>query len=142
VLFGLVSEVGMAVGPTGLLWLKTRAAPLQARRDALFNSSFLPSLNAAATSALVLLALRDTRARGARLVPYLGTIVALYVTAPYRKFVHIVYRTAAVIRGAAERAAEESGERSLAPAAGGLRAPRVDEASLAEEAVKVETGAG
>ena len=142
VLFGLVGGIGMTVGTTGLLWLKTRAAPLQARREALLNSSFLLSLNAASTSGLLLLALRDTRAMGALLVVHLGTIVALYLTAPYGKFVHIVYRTAAVLRSAAERAADDARERSTARAPGALRAPRLDEASLAEEAAHVESGAG
>jgi citrate/tricarballylate utilization protein len=139
VLFGLVGGIGMTAGTTGLLWLRLRATPLQARREALLNSSFLISLNAASTSGLLLLALRDTRAIGPLLVVHLGTIVALYITAPYGKFVHIVYRTAAVLRSAAERAAEDL---QRGPAAGTLRAPRLDEASLAEEAAQVETGAG
>ncbi|MEX2555160.1 MAG: tricarballylate utilization 4Fe-4S protein TcuB [Actinomycetota bacterium] len=119
VLFGLVGGIGMTVGTTGLLWLKARAAPLQARREALLNSSFLVSLNLASTSGLFLLALRDTPAMGALLVLHLGTIVALYVTAPYGKFVHIVYRTAAVLRSAAERAADEAagGRSAREPAA-------------------------
>jgi citrate/tricarballylate utilization protein len=142
VLTGLVGGIGMTVGTTGLLWLKTRAAPLQSRREALLNSSFLLSLNAASTSGLLLLALRETAAIGPLLVLHLGTIVALYVTAPYGKFVHIVYRTAAVIRSAAERAAEDARERIPTSAPGALRAPRLDEASLTEEAAQVETGAG
>ena len=84
----------MTVGTAGLLWLKTRAAPLQARREALLNSSFLLSLNAASTSGLLLLTLRDTRAMGALLVLHLGTIVALYVTAPGREVrAHRVHAT-------------------------------------------------
>lgn len=137
VLFGLVGGIGMTIGTTGLLWLKVGAAPLQARREALLNSSFLISLNAASTSGLLLLALRETPAMGALLVLHLGTVVALYLTAPYGKFVHVVYRTAAVIRSAAERAVDEAAERpTRAPAA--LREPRLD-ASATEEAVRVES---
>lgn len=106
VLFGLVGGIGMTIGTSGLLVLKRRATPLGTPREDKMNKAFIVALDAASTTGLALLFLRDTRAMGALLVLHLGTVVALYLTAPYGKFVHAVYRSAAVLRSAAERAAE------------------------------------
>ena len=47
--------------------------------------------------------LRATPALGPALTLHLGSLVALYVTAPYGKLVHAVYRFAALLRDAGER---------------------------------------
>jgi uncharacterized MnhB-related membrane protein len=52
---------------------------------------------------LLLLALRETRAMGLLLVAHLGVVLALFVTMPYGKFVHALYRLAALIRFHLER---------------------------------------
>ena len=59
---------------------------------------FLVSLGLAAFSGLLTLILRDTSAMGSLLVLHLAFIAALFITAPYGKFVHFVYRTLALIR--------------------------------------------
>src|SRR5947209_1704736 len=81
------------------------AAPAASRALAI---AFLVALEAVAGSGMLLLALRGTPAAGVALVIHLGTLVGLYVTAPYGKLVHGVYRLAAILRDAGERRREES----------------------------------
>jgi citrate/tricarballylate utilization protein len=106
VVLGIAGGVAMVFGTTGLLWLKRGATPLDSPSEKRLNTSFLVSLELASVTGLLLLFLRETRAMGPLLIVHLGTVVALYLTAPYGKFVHIVYRSAAVIRSVAERAAD------------------------------------
>ena len=47
-------------------------------------------------SGLLLLVLRETAAMGWLLVVHLGFVMALFLTLPYGKFVHGVYRSAAL----------------------------------------------
>ena len=47
--------------------------------------------------------LRDTAAMGALLALHLGVVFALFITLPYGKFVHGLYRYLALVRYAAER---------------------------------------
>ena len=51
----------------------------------------------------MLLAVRATGAMGSVLAIHLGLILAFFVTMPYSKFVHGVYRAGALIRHAIER---------------------------------------
>ena len=60
---------------------------------------FLTSL-----TGLLLLALRETAAMGSLLAIHLGCVLGLFVTLPYGKFLHAVFRTAALLRHAAEQA--------------------------------------
>ncbi len=58
---------------------------------------FLTSL-----TGFLLLALRERAVMSAVLVVHLGAVLALFVTLPYGKFVHGIYRTAALIHYAME----------------------------------------
>jgi citrate/tricarballylate utilization protein len=49
------------------------------------------------------LVFRDTPAMGPLLAAHLGVVFALFVTMPYGKFVHGIYRYAALVNDAAER---------------------------------------
>ena len=104
VLLGLTGGIGMTVGTTGLLWVRRQATHLGSRAEARRNLSFLISLDIASTTGLVLLLVRASDLMGVLLLLHLGSVVALFVTAPYGKFVHAAYRTTAVLRSAAERA--------------------------------------
>ena len=52
----------------------------------------------ASISGLALLVLRETSGMGALLALHLGIIAALFLTLPYGKFAHVVYRYAALVK--------------------------------------------
>ena len=51
---------------------------------------------------LLLLVLRETNAMGALLRIHLGVVLGLLLTLPYGKFVHGIYRSAALMRSVLE----------------------------------------
>jgi citrate/tricarballylate utilization protein len=110
VLTGLLGGVSMVIGCSGLLWLKSRSevsAPhLISRRMLSMDSAFIVVLNLAAITGLLTLALRDTRAMTSMLTLHLATLIALYLTAPYGKFVHAVYRMGALLKNRIQQRAE------------------------------------
>ena len=104
VLLGTLGGVGLIIGPAGLLWLKSRrdddlADPSQDGMDVGFTVLLL----ATSATGLALLALRETRAMGVLLAIHLGTVMALFLTMPYGKFMHALYRFAALVRFHIER---------------------------------------
>jgi citrate/tricarballylate utilization protein len=52
---------------------------------------------------IALLLWRDTAAMGPLLALHLGMVFALFITMPYGKFVHGIYRYVALVRYARER---------------------------------------
>ena len=64
---------------------------------------FLALLLLSSISGLLLLALRESSAMGVLLGIHLAIIMALFVTLPYGKFVHALYRLAALVRFHLER---------------------------------------
>jgi len=67
------------------------------------DTGFLMLLFLTSLTGLLLLALRETRAMGPLLALHLGAVMALFVTLPYGKFVHALYRLAALVRFHIER---------------------------------------
>jgi citrate/tricarballylate utilization protein len=103
VVLGTVGGVALSVGCAGLLWLKWHSDRLPAaERMHRMDLTFLIMLLLTAVTGLLLLALRDTAALGALLVVHLGVVAALFLTMPYGKFAHVVYRYAALVRNAIE----------------------------------------
>jgi citrate/tricarballylate utilization protein len=104
VLLGIVGGVGILIGTAGLVQIKLTADPAPASKVLLdIDYSFLVLLFVAAGSGLLLLAMRGTAAMGALLAVHLGVITSLFLILPYCKFVHGIYRAAALLRYAAER---------------------------------------
>jgi citrate/tricarballylate utilization protein len=60
--------------------------------------AFLWLLVLTSLTGLALMLLRSTAAAGTLLTIHLGVIAALYLSLPYGKFAHVVYRYAALIR--------------------------------------------
>jgi citrate/tricarballylate utilization protein len=104
VLLGTVGGAGLLAGTAGLLWLKL-SGDQEPRARALLgaDAGLLLLLMMIALTGLLLLAVRATGAMGLALAVHLGFVLALFVTMPYSKFVHGLYRLGALIRHAIER---------------------------------------
>jgi citrate/tricarballylate utilization protein len=103
VVLGTIGGVGLLIGPVGLLALRRRRDPvLSAERQQGFDESFIALLLVTSLTGLALLVLRNQSVMGLLLVVHLGAVLALFVALPYGKFVHGIYRTAALVKYAAE----------------------------------------
>ena len=103
VLLGFTGGICLLIGPLGLLHLKLvrdpePAEPLQTMMDV----SFLVILFMTSLTGLLLLFLRETAAMGIILVVHLGLVMGLFLTMPYGKFVHGLYRFGSLMRYAEE----------------------------------------
>ena len=104
VLLGTVGGIGLLIGPAGLLWLNLRRHPLHGDPgQRTMDRAFIVLLFATSLTGLALLALRDTGFMALLLAVHLGTVLALFLTLPYGKFAHAVYRSAALLKWAIER---------------------------------------
>ena len=98
-IFGAVGGVALIIGTGGLLWFKPKSDPDPAGAGAPgMDYVFLVTLGMVALTGMFTLIFRDGSAMGSLLVVHLAFIAALFLTAPYGKFVHAVYRTLAVMR--------------------------------------------
>jgi citrate/tricarballylate utilization protein len=64
--------------------------------------SFILMLLMTSVTGLLLLVLRGTAVMPSLLVVHLGFVLGFFVTMPYGKFVHGIYRTAALLKFASE----------------------------------------
>jgi citrate/tricarballylate utilization protein len=104
VMLGVLGGVGLLIGPAGLLWLRARRDPqLGYPSQSGMNVGFIALLFATSLTGLALLLLRETPAMGVFLALHLGAVLALFLTMPYGKFVHGLYRFAALARFHVER---------------------------------------
>jgi len=104
VILGTVGGVLMMIGTVGLFALKLVDDPMPAVRRLLGGDvALLLLLAMIALTGLVLLAVRSTGAMGLAMCIHLGFVLAFFVVTPYSKMVHGVYRSAALVRRAAER---------------------------------------
>jgi citrate/tricarballylate utilization protein len=103
VVLGTAGGLAMIGGASGLLYLKWRSdrAPSD-QRTLTLDWLFLLSLDVVSVSGLLLLVLRDTPAMPLLLVIHLATVLALYISAPYGKFAHFVYRYVALVQNRVE----------------------------------------
>jgi citrate/tricarballylate utilization protein len=105
VVFGTLGGVAMIVGVCGLIFLKSKSDPALAGKDApKLDYSFLILLGLASFSGMLTLILRNTWLMGSALTIHLGIIAALFITAPYGKMVHSMYRSLALILHRIEQA--------------------------------------
>ena len=104
VLLGTAGGIGLLVGPAGLLWLNLRRHPLHG--DAAqkpMDRGFIVLLFLVSASGIALLAWRDSGAMALLLALHLGVVMALFLTLPYGKFAHGIYRAAALLKWAVEK---------------------------------------
>ena len=109
VLGAIAGGIGLVVGPIGLFVAKSRRAPeLLDETSYGMDVGFIAMLFLTGFTGLALLVLRETAAMGPLLALHLGAVFALFITMPYGKFVHGIYRFAALVRYAQERRSEAS----------------------------------
>jgi citrate/tricarballylate utilization protein len=70
--------------------------------------AFTVMLVLTSASGLLLMVLRQSAAMGSLLVVHLGIVMALFLIFPYGKFVHGMYRSAALAKYALERARKKT----------------------------------
>jgi citrate/tricarballylate utilization protein len=103
-LLGAVGGVSLLVGTAGLFRLSLKRHPLHG--DAAqkpMDLGFMALLFATSLSGLALWAARGTAALPATLALHLGCVMALFLTLPYGKFAHGIYRGAALLKWAIEK---------------------------------------
>ena len=104
VLLGSIGGLGLLVGPAGLVWLKFRADREPIATDSLgMDMALLSSLFFVSLTGFAVLLFRETAAMGVLLAVHLGFVMGLFLALPYGKFVHGIYRTAALVRHASEQ---------------------------------------
>ncbi len=104
VVLGTLGGIGLVAGPAGLLILKGRRDQvLVDPNSAGMDAAFMVMLFLTGFTGLALLVCRDTATMGPLLALHLGVVFALFITMPYGKFVHGIYRFVALVRYARER---------------------------------------
>ena len=99
VVLGTVGGLGLVIGPAGLLVLDFhRDTALTHASERSLGFAFLTMLLLTSVTGLLLLVLRDRPYMPALLVVHLAIVLALFITFPYGKFVHGIYRGAALLK--------------------------------------------
>ena len=103
-LLGITGGVALLAGTSGLFWLNLRRHPLHgdaAQRP--MDRGFIALLFLIAITGLVLMPVKQTPALPIALSVHLGAVMALFLTLPYGKFAHGIYRSAALLKWSMER---------------------------------------
>jgi citrate/tricarballylate utilization protein len=99
VVLGSAGGLGLLAGPAGLLALDLRRDPaLTDASERSLGAAFLALLFLTSMTGLALLVLRERPYMPALLVVHLVVVLALFFTVPYGKFVHGIYRGAALLK--------------------------------------------
>jgi citrate/tricarballylate utilization protein len=104
VVLGTLGGIGLLIGPIGLLAARFRRDGVLSDQSRMgMDSAFILMLFATSLTGLALLLWRDTAAMALLLAVHIGVVFALFITLPYGKFVHGIYRFVALVRYARER---------------------------------------
>jgi citrate/tricarballylate utilization protein len=103
VVLGTIGGIGLVVGPVGLWSIRNHRDPATVDPEQRgLDRAFILLLVLASATGLALLAFRDSAAMAMLLIVHLAIVLTLFVTLPYGKFVHGLYRAAALIQYARE----------------------------------------
>jgi citrate/tricarballylate utilization protein len=103
-LLGIAGGIGLVIGPIGLLVAKKRR--LEALRTPAFRGmeyGFILILLLTGSTGLLLRILGETPMLGIMLALHLGAVLTLFLTMPYGKFVHGLYRYLSLARYARDK---------------------------------------
>jgi citrate/tricarballylate utilization protein len=104
VLLGIAGGIGLLIGPAGLFVLSRKRDPVLidgAHKG--MDTAFITMLFLVSLTGFALMVLRDTPAMGILLAIHLGVVLGLFLSLPYGKFVHGLYRFLALVKYAIER---------------------------------------
>ena len=105
VVLGTLGGILMVIGTGGMLYLKGKMDKRPGTGQSLsMDVGFNLLLMATSLSGLFLLILRESSAMGFMLILHLGLVLAFFITMPFGKFIHGVYRYLALVRHAQEQA--------------------------------------
>ena len=103
VLLGIIGGLGLLIGPTGLFALaQQRDSSLVDTQRLGMDVAFLAMLFLTSLTGFALMLLRDSGAMGILLAVHLGVVLGLFLSLPYGKFVHGLYRYLALVKYAKE----------------------------------------
>lgn len=104
VILGTIGGLGLLIGPAGLFYLNIkRHTDHGDATQKTMDRGFIALLFFISLTGLLLLVLRDTSLMGSLLAIHLGFVLAFFITMPYSKFAHGVYRSAALFKNAIEK---------------------------------------
>jgi hypothetical protein len=104
VILGVLGGIGLLVGPAGLLWLNFRRDPEHGDANQRpMDRGFIALLFLVSLSGLALLAWREFPAMPLLLAIHLGFVMAFFLTMPYSKFAHGIFRCAALLKFSIEK---------------------------------------
>ena len=99
VVLGALGGVGLLIGPAGLFLVdRGRDPDLSHASERSLGGPFLLLLFLTSLTGLILLVFREKPYMPVLLVMHLAIVLALFVTLPYGKFVHGIYRGAALVK--------------------------------------------
>ena len=103
VLLGTIGGIILCIGTAGLWIEKRRMDPaVRSWRSLGMDYAFIGLLFWVSLTGLILLALRETSWMGLTLAIHLGFVYGFFLVLPFSKFVHGLYRFAALIQSASE----------------------------------------
>ena len=104
VALGILGGIGLIIGPIGLFVLQRRRdIDLRDLPRRGLDTGFIIMLVLTSVTGFALLIFRDAPAMGLLLAVHLGVVLGLFLSLPYGKFVHGLYRFAALMKYAGER---------------------------------------
>jgi citrate/tricarballylate utilization protein len=104
VVLGTLGGIGLIIGPLGLFLLNIKRHPDHGdRSQKAMDHGLIWLLLFVSLTGLLLMVLRDTTAMTALLAVHLGFVMALFLTMPYGKFAHGIYRLAALLKFSIEK---------------------------------------
>src|SRR5690606_16112115 len=104
VILGTLGGIGLLIGPAGLFVLNLRRHPQHGdMTQRPMDLGFIALLFFISLTGLALMVLRDTAWMGVLLAVHLGFVMALFLTMPYGKFAHGIYRSAALLKWNVEK---------------------------------------
>ncbi|MNP51897.1 hypothetical protein D3C76_1462520 [compost metagenome] len=104
VLLGIAGGIGLLIGPVGLFWLNFRRHRDHGDdKQKPMDRGFIALLFLVSLSGLALLAGRETSAMALLLSIHLGLVMAFFLTMPYSKFAHGIFRSAALLKFSIEK---------------------------------------